>query len=493
MGIIINQSVRNAYISYIGIVIGFIATIKLYPTILDTNQFGLTRVMLAIMTLSTQLVNIGVPTSIIKFFPRLSKISSNPNALLWVFSIPPFIAFIVFTLLIVGLDDLIISFYESDSDLFGTYYLFLLPLVFFSSSFALLNSFVKAHLNTIFASFLQEIFHRLVVIANLLLFSFSIISFDTFILIFVFNYGLKYLLLFIYAMFKKMVSIKFSMELFTPELRKSFFSYSFFVFFGGFTMILVGNIDLIMVGTFEGLSKSGIYAIALYVGSVISVPKKSIGKISLPVIAKSFEENDLENIKKVYTQSSLNQFLAGLLIYVGVLANIDNLYDLLPEDYNEGSIVIYIIGIAHLFDMVCGANGQIILSSKYYRFDLYSSFILMFAAIIFNLILIPKFGLLGAALATASSIFLFNTIKLIYIWIKMDIHPFKFSLIGILITGLVALFLSNIIGAIGNTYLDIFVRSVAIAVFYVACIWIFKLSDDFNALIKSFVNKLLRH
>ena len=69
-----------------------------------------------------------------------------------------------------------------------------------------------------------------------------------------------------------------------PFNLKETFTYSFFAFFSGFTMILVSNIDLIMVDMFEGLENAGIYALAMYMGTVITVPRKSLAKIIHPLL-----------------------------------------------------------------------------------------------------------------------------------------------------------------------------------------------------------------
>ncbi len=489
MGIIINQSLRNAGISYIGIGLGFISSILLFPNILDTEKFGLTRSLLAISIISVQLVNLGLPNALIKFFPDLSEKDNRSEGLLWVFMIPPLVGFIVFCLVLLVFQNEVLSLYSSSS-LLSEYYFYILPLVAFLASFALLNSFVKASLNTVFASFLQDIFLRLIIILDLGLYFFELISFDGFMLIFVGNYGLQYILLLLYALKNKYLCFSLTLSPFTPSKIKELSRYSVFAFFSGFTMILVGNIDLLMVDVFKGLEQTGIYAVALYVGAVIAIPKRTITKISFPIIAKSFKENDLANISNIYKQSSLNQFLIGILIYIGVLANMDNLYSMLPDTFEKGSIVIIIIGLANLFDMITGANGQIIISSKYYKFDFIASFILMTSAIILNLILIPEYGIAGAATATASSIFLFNFVKVIYVWIKFNMQPFSLNTLGIIVLGLSVLYLSSFLPKLSSIYLDIPVRSLLMATLYLGSVWFFNLSDEVNTLMKNFFIKL---
>ena len=169
---------------------------------------------------------------------------------------------------------------------------------------------------------------------------------------------------------------KISECILTQDLKETF-TYSFFAFFSGFTMILVSNIDLIMVDMFEGLENAGIYALAMYMGTVITVPRKSLAKIIHPILTKSFSENNLAEVKRLYTQSSINQLLFSLIIYVGILTSLDDLYRILPNEFSEGKPIIAVLGLAYLFDLATGSNGQIIITSKYFRFDFISSLILL--------------------------------------------------------------------------------------------------------------------
>lgn len=489
MGIIINQSIRNAVISYSGIILGFISTVILFPHILGAERFGLTRTLIAIMTICVQLVNVGIPNSIIKFFPALSDKTKNPPGLYWIFIIPPLIGFIIYGIIFLFLKDFILGLYV-DSSLLTNYYHFIIPLVFSLAAFGILNSFLTASLDTVFASFLRDVLIRVVVIIDLILFYFEIINFDQFVLIFVLNYSLQYILLFIYALKKRYINFRPSRKPIDKLARKDISQYSFFAFFSGFTMILVGNIDLIMVDIFKGLEQTGVYAVALYVGAIISIPRRSIAKISFPIISNSFKKNDFDNIRNIYTQSSLNQLLVGLLIYIGILSNLENLYSLLPNTFADGATVIIIIGLANLFDISTGANGQIIISSQYYKFDFIASLILMITSIILNLLLIPIYGLTGAAIATASSIFIYNAIKMVFVWMKFKMHPFKWSTLAIITLGISILFLISLVPMLFNNYIDIVLRSSLITLTYMAFVWVFNLSDEINSTIKRLIARI---
>lgn len=410
----------------------------------------------------------------------------------WLFSLPPLVGVLVYALIIIFFKDHFLSFYESPG-LLSQYCMYIIPMVFFSSTFGILASFISAAFDTVFASFLQDILLRIIVILDLVLFAFELISFDMFIMIFVANFGLQYLLLLTYAFRNGYLNLTIDRAPFDTDLFRRVRNFSLFSFFNGFTLILVSNIDLIMVDVFEGLEITGIYAIGLYVGSVISIPRKSIAKISLPVITNAFSNNDLSAVHKVYRQTAINQFIAGILIYIGVLANMENLYSLLPPEYATGGIVIMIIGLGHLFDMVNGVNGQVIISSRYYKFDFYAAMVLVIVSVMLNLLLIPKYGMMGAATATAASLLVYNTIKTIYVWFRLKIQPFSFRHIGVLLSALGVYFLSLQIPFAGQVYLDIILRSTFITLLFGSAILIFNLSSEVRELARSIAGKVFKN
>ena len=492
MGIIIQQSIKNSIISYFGIVLGFITTIKLFPNILTEDEFGLTRVMIAIVTLASQFVNFGLPNTIVKFYPELKDIVAKPNTLFWLFSLPPLFVFVIVGVFFIFFKPTLVNIFSDNNILFEHYYYLLIPLLFSVSAFGLVTSILKSNYNTVLPSFLQDVCLRIVTMVSLFLFFFKWITFKEFMLLFICNYLLQYLILFIYALTKKFIIFDFPCKIIDKNLLKKLCTYSIYSFFGGITMILVGNIDLIMVSTFEGLSKTSIYSIAIYIGSVIAIPRKSIAKITLPVLAESFKRNDFANIKLIYRETSLNLLLLGLLIFIGIVANINNIYAFMPEAYSKGIFVIIALGCAYLFNMSTGANGQIIITSSFYRFDFYSSVVLILLTIGLNLLLIPRFGINGAAFATAISICVHNLIKLIYVWIKLKIQPFSINQIWLVLISIVILYSSFQIEELDNFYLDIIIRSISISFIYILAVRILNLSKRFNQIIDLLFARLLK-
>jgi len=323
----------------------------------------------------------------------------------------------------------------------------------------------------------------------LLLYLFNWINFQQFMAAFVGSYGVIMLGLLAYTFVQFEVDLKPKLDFLRKLLVKNMANYSMFAFFGGLASIIVNNIDIIMLSSLAGLSDTGIYAIAFYVGSAITIPRKSIYQISSPVISDAFKNKDLSLIERVYHQSSLNLVIAGGLVFCGVIANIDNLMSLLPPDYTGGAMVIVVIASANVFDMATGVNGAIILNSKYYRFDLYSTLILIVTTILLNYLLIPLYGILGAAIGTGSAVVLYNILKVSYVWLRFSMQPFEWGILPIIAIGAGTLLVIFQIPTMFNTYADILIRSALITALYLIPVVSLKISEQFNELVfKSLTN-----
>ena len=156
---------------------------------------------------------------------------------------------------------------------------------------------------------------------------------------------------------------------------------------------------------------------------------------------------------------------------------------------------MFYIGLAQLFNISTGVNGAIITNTKYYRFDLYTSVLLAIVTVLANLLLIPRFGIDGAAMATAISIFLFNLIRLLVVKFKLNIHPFSVKTIYTLVTLILFyFFLINIFDFMFFSELPFFnivIKSFITLGFFIPLLFFLKLSPDINSFINEIINKFL--
>ncbi len=480
----------NALYTYIGIGLGFITTIFLYPHILDPDQYGLTRVLISASMIGAQFAHLGIRNTIIRFFPVFERSGKKQHSLLFLSLIIPLAGFLVFSLIFWLFRDFLIDFYIDRSPLFVDFYIYILPLTLFILYFEVLNSYLRSLRDSITGSMISEIVLRSVVILILAIYFFGLISFQAFILLFALAYGIQPLLLIITLIRLDEFRITPRFTVLRKTLARGMASYGLYTLLGGLTTVVVWNVDILMLGSLSGLDQTAIYAIAFYIGTVITVPQRAIEKIATPLIADFIHQRNWSEVEKIYRKTSLNQTIAGTLILLLVWVNTEQLLNLLPDVYADGKYVVLFIGFGKLFDMATGINGSIIVTSKYYRFDLFTNLLLILFTVSSNLILIPEFGIQGAAIATMLSIFLYNLIKYIFVWKKFSMQPFSLSYLWLILFSAISLLLISILPKL-SIIPNIMATTVIVVLFFIFPVWWLKLSDDFNLLIRQIMNKVI--
>ena len=88
--------------------------------------------------------------------------------------------------------------------------------------------------------------------------------------------------------------------------------------------------------------------------------------------------------------------------------SIDDLLEFLPnsEIYLSGKWVVIILGAAKVFDALWGVNSEILILSKFYKYNIILLVILLFTTVGLNLIFInDELLITGTAIATAITVY----------------------------------------------------------------------------------------
>jgi O-antigen/teichoic acid export membrane protein len=261
---------------------------------------------------------------------------------------------------------------------------------------------------------------------------------------------------------------------------------------GGFSGVLVLNIDVIMVERMIDLKAAGIYTITFFFGSLILIPLRSMGKISSVIIAEAWKTNNMKVISDIYKKSSISLSVIGFLLFIGIWANIDNVFMMIGDKYLSGKYVILVLGIANLIDIALGVNPHIILNSKHYRYISYFLLIYVALLIVTNLIFIPIYGILGAAIASLLSKIIYDLIKYLFLYRTYKLQPFDRNYLFLLMISGFVYAGSLLIPPFSNYLIDILIRSSFIALLFTALVYYTRLSSDINHRIESILNWVFR-
>ncbi len=250
------------------------------------------------------------------------------------------------------------------------------------------------------------------------------------------------------------------------------------------------DFDKVMIPFYKDISQNALYAVAIFISTVIIVPYRAMNQIVAPITAKLMSENKHDELNELYKKSAINLQVIGGFIMMLIFLNIKELYRIIPDEYSGGIWVVFMIGLCKFYDVLLGNNNSIIVNTKYYRTVLLFGIMTVVLMIVLNAIFIPLYGIEGSAFATLITIMIYNTIKLLYVVIKMNLYPFTIKTLyslGILVTCFIIFFFWEFSF---HPIINIGLKTILISVYYGYSNYKLKISDEVNSVITTILLRL---
>ncbi len=417
-------------------------------------------------------------------FPYFRDKEKHHNGFLFVAFSTITVGFLLFLILFFIIQPYLVSTNLEKSKLFSDYVWLLIPLTFFTLLFNILDEINKLLYNAVLGRFLQEFFQRFLILSITLLFVFKVLSLHQFIIAYAIVFSLKAVIIFFYLLSKNEINLRPQLQFIDKKLKKEMINVALFSILTGLGSGLIFQLDKIIIYKITGLEETGVYTIAFFFGTLVVIPSRTLLKISGTLISDAWKKNDIAFIDKIYKQTCINQFIIALFLFGGIWINIDNILVILGPEYFQSKWVIFFIGLGYLVDMLTGANGQIIAYSKDFRMALYFTLVLIVLVVITLLILVPIWGITGAAISIASSFFVNNLMRFFFLYRKYKMQPFNISFLYLILIFIVAYAINLLIPKQDILVVDIFLRSSVFTFLFMGAVLGFNLSQEITQIVK---------
>jgi O-antigen/teichoic acid export membrane protein len=190
--------------------------------------------------------------------------------------------------------------------------------------------------------------------------------------------------------------------------------------------IIAKQSDLIILGIFKTSAQVGIYEVSFRMAVftyLLLIP--AIGYLFQPIVSRFDANKDNAKISDIYTVVTRWIVVGSCPAFV--------LFFLFPEqtlgfffgpEYMKGALALRILLIGFLISLIPGLTGSFLTSVGETQVIMYISVATVIINVLINVVLIPTFGILGAAIATASARSFNNVSQLYFIHTRYDVHPF---------------------------------------------------------------------
>jgi len=498
MGTIQKQSIHSSIVIMIGFAIGAVNLILIAPKVLTAEQLGLTRIITdAGMTIAS-LCTLGSLPVINKFFPFYkSYLKPDKNDLPFITIVICLLGFGVLCLSGYALRDVIVRKFSEKSPLFVEYSYLVYPFAFFLLLFIWIESFSWSLRKGVISNALRETVTRLVFTFLLISFSFHIINIRQFLNVFSISYILPVIILFLILRRTKQLPFNTDISSVTRRLKGRMINFGLFIFGAQFLNLLSRTVDTFILSakSSRGLSDAAVFTIATYVVTLMEIPQRSINSITIPVLAESWKNKDMINIRHVYSKSVDNLLIIGLVMFSVIWLNLHNLATYLGKDFAGIEEIVLLMGIGKLVDLGTGANSQIIATSSFWKVDFATNVIYTLLALPLNYVLIANYGLMGAAYSSLISLTFYNLMRFGFLWYKFKMQPYSWRNIAVVVLAAIITLIIYFIPRLPSPIVDTIIRTALFAILFVPAIFYGKISLEINGIITntlSRIKKLIR-
>lgn len=336
-------------------------------------------------------------------------------------------------------------------------------------------------------SFWNEFMHKVMNLFLILLFGFGYIDFNQFMYGYIASLSFPVIPLIIVLIKRGDFNLKPDFSFLSRPLIKEMFVVAVFGLFNGLSGVLTNNIDKLLINNFLSLQQVGIFSICALFATVIMIPFRSIMSISTGIIAQAWKENNIKHIREIYVKSSLNQSIIGSLIFIGILLNLDNIFELLPPQYEQGRLVLVFYSLGTLIRTSNTTGGAIIQTSRFYKVSAIFVVIRIVYAIGFQYLFISLWGLNGAAIAVLCTYVLGVSISYVYLKYKMNLVCYSIDHLKTIIIAAFAFGISYVIPVVDNLVFNVLLKSTVAIIIYGGLIFAFRVSEDINNQVKLIV------
>lgn len=488
MGIVLRQSLNNTLITYFGFVIGGLNLLFLYTRFLTDEYFGLVNVILSASAVLMPLLAFGIPNALVKYYAGFREGKSR-DAFLTLMVMLPLVLIIPMAILSHLANETIGNFLSQENPIVKGYVWHIFIIGVSMAYFEVFYAWAKVHMRSVFGNFMKEVFSRILVTLLLILIYFDVITVLGFLDALALLYLVRTLVMMVYCMGLQRLKLNFKFPVNTWEIV----GYSALIILGGSAAIVLLEVDKVMINQFIEIENVAYYSVAGYIATVIAVPSRSMHNITYPLTAEILHNKDRLGLKRLYQKSSLTLFIVSGLLFILIILNLDDLYQLLPDNYRGGYTIVFILGIIKVYDALLGNNNAILYNSDFYRALLLMGVLLAILTILLNMWLIPSYGLDGAAIASFMAFFIYNSIKLAYVKSKFDIQPITLDSVKVLLLLLALCFVFYVLPFSFHPLINIALKSVLIISCYVFVLYRFKISEDIFGVLSMYLNKLRRN
>jgi O-antigen/teichoic acid export membrane protein len=177
-----------------------------------------------------------------------------------------------------------------------------------------------------------------------------------------------------------------------------------------FLGVTINSLAPFLLGIYLGASDVGVYSVALTMVGIMTMVQSNINSVFAPHIPELYASGNTSELVEIYYRVTRTNLAATFPLFVMYLLLADQIMAVFGSEFAKGSLVLMILALGGLIDLGAGPVATLLKLTGHERFLFLGDLFKIVSTSATLLLLLPVFGLVGAAIAwsiTTTGFFLF--------------------------------------------------------------------------------------
>ena len=219
---------------------------------------------------------------------------------------------------------------------------------------------------------------------------------------------------------------------------RSLLWYSMPLAVAGVIYTVLGQVDYFVIGYFQSSEGVGIYRVGYMLAANLLIVFSSVSPVFKPLIAEA--KDDDEAVQQRFRTAM--RWVAGLTLPLALTLAIGAevyLALVFTPQYAVAGAAVVVLCVGYFVSVTCGGpDGALLQGMGYSRLVFANTILLVLTNITVSILLVPRIGITGAAIGTASALAVAGIAALIEVYYLRGIHPFTTDLAKVFVAAVPA-------------------------------------------------------
>lgn len=183
--------------------------------------------------------------------------------------------------------------------------------------------------------------------------------------------------------------------------------------------------DTLILSALTDAGEVGVYSVATRIVSLAVFVMAPINAAFAPQIAHLHHLGQLGELQRSYRSATTWIVRLALPAFVMLLVLPSQMLHLFGKEFAAGAAVTVILGVGQLFNAATGPCGTVLNMSGRVKINMMDNIAVLILNLGLNFILIPRMGIIGAAIAWSVSLASVNAVRVWQVWHIMGVTPFS--------------------------------------------------------------------